>query len=157
MPLSDLPLPTLFLFFMLIFVLIGLLPAGQKTVIKILKYLEKTYSKPEEPATADPEIELKSMFANQHTAQQLNDFEFFVLRQLALAGIKGLSRKHIKDKLYLEPLIVKKTLRSLHSRGLIRFHRQYLLGKRYYLSEKGHEYSLEQGFVFTVLEGNERP
>ncbi len=157
MPLSDLPLPMWFLFFMLIFVLIGLLPAGQRTVTKILRYLKKTYGRPEEPATADPKTELKSIFANQQTAQQLNDFEFFVLRQLALTGIKGLSRKHIKDKVYLEPLIVKKTLRSLHSRGLIRFHRQYLFGKRFYLSEKGHEYSLEQGFIFTALEGNERP
>ena len=25
------------------------------------------------------------------------------------------------------------------------------------LSEKGHEYSIEQGFVFTILERNERP
>ncbi len=155
MLLSDLPLSFLFLFFLLIFVLIGLYPAWQRTAAKIRKHLQAS-GKPQEPLPEPFKSEQTAIFSGQQTTLALNDFEIFVLKRLAQNGGKALSRKQINADLHLEPAILSTTLESLRRRRLIQIAMTPLLGIRFYLSENGRDYAIEQGFIPGTRGRNER-
>ena len=118
MPLSDLPLPLLVALFLTVFVLIGINPALQKIAAKLRKLLHSAAQR-KDPAATRLENLHAEIFADQHASRQLNDFEIIVIRRLAQAGGKTLSRKVLNAPLLLGTAILHKSLKSLHRRGLI--------------------------------------
>lgn len=144
--LSDLPIPTLFLYFLLMFVLIGLFPVFQRLISRIEKYL-RSLAEPEGAGSAGAEGELEGMFAEPQETPELYDFEVIVLTRLARAGGKGLSLKYIADDLHLDPKVVENSLTSLCAKGLVQFAETFVVGRFFYLSGKGREYSIQQGFI----------
>jgi len=155
-PLSDLPLSVMFLFFLLLFLLIDLYPGGKKSTAKIRKLFER-HDKQEEPDTDIMERDQTAPFADQQAKLQLNDFESIVLRRLAQNCGKGFSRKQINADLHLESSIFNETLESLLRKGLVRMALTSLFGIRCYLSEKGRDYLIEQGFIPRILGRTGRP
>ena len=82
----------------------------------------------------------------------MNDFEIIVIRRIAQAGGKTLSRKQLNAPLLLGTAVLHKTLKSLHRRELIHVRISTLLGQRFTLSETGRRYAIEQGYVINIHE-----
>jgi DNA-binding MarR family transcriptional regulator len=137
--------------FLTVFVLIGINPALQKVAARLRQLLDSATQR-KDPAATRMENVHAELFANQYSSRQLNDFEIFVIRRLAQASDKALSRKQLNETLHLSPGILNKTLKSLHRRKLIKVKMSTLLGPRFALSETGRRYALEEGYIIEVHE-----
>lgn len=145
MPLADLPMPILFAIFLLLFVLLGIYPAWKRTATRFRRFLNEQQNQlglglpdlggKEPPAATAPDL------------QDLNEFEVFVIRQLAWSGGKGLSRRQLVEQLHFDRALVKQTLASLLDRGLIGIGLPTLFGLRFTLSTAGHAYAVERGYI----------
>jgi len=136
----------LFLIFLLFFLLAGLGPAYQKIFSKIVEYFGSPGTA-EGPKRAGTKNGLEEMSASLNGSPALYEFEALVLARLAQAGGRGLSLKVLADDLHLDPLLAKKALASLGSQGLARGTRTVFGGRRFFLSGKGREYAMGQGFL----------
>jgi hypothetical protein len=148
---SDMPMRLQVILFLAFFVLIGINPALQKIAVRLRKLLHSAAQRKELVGTRLEDVHAE-IFAEPRTSRQLNDFEIIVIRRLAQAGGKALSRKQVNAPLLLGTAILHKTLRSLHSRGLIHVKLSTLLGQRFTLSEAGRRYAIEQGYIINIHE-----
>ena len=150
MPLSDLPMPIMFLFFLLLFLLVGIYPAWKRTAAK-LRGLLKGQEQEGGLSAGDFETELA---VEQPLSAPMDDFEIMVLRRLAQNGSKGLTRKQIDADLFLGKETVIKSLQALMRRGMIYLAISPLFSFRFYLSDQGYSYAIEHEFIPRVHEGN---
>jgi len=143
--LTDLPMPILFAIFLLLFVLLGIYPAWKRTATRIRRFLSEQQNQLglglPDPGSKEPPA------ATVADSRDLNDFEVFILRQLAWSGGKGLSRRQLVEQLHFEPALVKQTLASLLDRGLVGIGLPTLFGLRFTLSTAGHAYAVERGYI----------
>ena len=151
MPLSDLPMRLLVILFLTVFVLIGINPAIQKAAVSLRKLLRSAAQRKEFIGTRLDDVHAE-MFAESRTSRYLNDFEIIVIRRLAQAGGKALSRKQLNAPLLLGTPVLHKTLKSLHRRQLIHVRISTLLGPKISLSETGRRYAIEQGYDINIHE-----
>lgn len=149
MALSDLSLPVLVIIFLAIFVLIGIHPALQRTVSRI-RGLIQSVVRTKAPISPELEDVHAEMFVEQQGSEQMNDFENIVLRRLAQAGGKTLTRKQLNASLLFDQANLNKTLQSLNRRGLVLVKISKLLGLRFTLSDDGRRYALEQGYLMQI-------
>jgi len=145
MPLADLPQSVLFLFFLLIFVLIGIFPKLRKALARTRRLLESAGRQPKSESAALAAAQAPRRLARVST--RLDTYEILVLRRLAMAGGKGLPRKRLSGELHLGKESLKQALLALQSRGLILISVTPLFSLRFYLSEKGHAYAVAQDFI----------
>lgn len=143
---ADLPMAKLFLLFLSLFVLIGLIPFFQQMAAR-RRRSESSSLKSKGASGVAAKGELEAMFARPDETLEIYDFEVMVLRRLALAGRKGLSLKSIAGGLHIGPSVAVRALASLSGKGLVHSVTVYLVGKRFALSKKGREYSIRQGFL----------
>lgn len=154
MPLSNLPMPVMFLFFLLLFLLVGLYPAWRRTSAKI-KRLLKSRDKEQGLSAGGLEPEQTEMFVEQTLSSPLDDFEIMVIRRLSQEGDKGLSRKQIDAALFLGKETVNKSLQTLMRRGLVYLAISPLFIFRFYLSDQGLIYAIEHEFILPIHDGGE--
>ena len=155
MPLNDLPLSLPFILFLLLFVLIGIYPAWKRTLEKIRARLKAaSRDAPLDLEQDSPRSRRKQV--EQFAELQLNDFEILILWQLAQSGTKGLSRKQLRSKLLLEPPVLRKALEALLHRGMVEVTITSFFGLRFYLSKRGRNYAVQQGYISQVMEQNAR-
>jgi hypothetical protein len=154
MPLSDMPMRLLVILFLAVFVLIGINPAIQKAAVNLRKLLRSAAQRKELISTRLDDVHAE-IFAASRSSRQLNDFEIIVIRRLAQAGGKALSRKQLNAPLLLGTAVLHKTLKSLHRRELIHVRISPLLGQKITLSETGRRYAIEQGYVINIHERKE--
>jgi hypothetical protein len=139
-PFSDLPLSTLFLFFLMLFLLIGNSPALHRWLDRITGMARReggseTEKEPEEEAEEAP------MGMND----RMKGFEAIIFQQLALAGEKGLSPASLAGALHFDRPAVEEALAALETQGMIQ--RGGLLGRRFHLSPKGRERAVQEGII----------
>ena len=146
---SDLPLSVQFLLFMLLFVLVGIYPAWKRTAAKIRKLLNRG-EKGEDSTLVEVESNIS---IGQPLSSPLDDFEVMVFRRLAQHGDKGLTLKQIDVALFLGKKTVNKSLQTLMQRGLVYLAISPLLRFRFYLSDSGRAYAIEQEFIPRIREG----
>lgn len=151
MPLSDMPMRLLVILFLAVFVLIGINPAIQKAAVSLRKLLRSAAQRKELIGTRLDDLHAE-VFAESRSSRQLNDFEIIVIRRLAQAGGKALSRKQLNAPLLLGTAVLQKTLKSLHRRELIHVRISTLLGPKFSLSETGRRYAIEQGYIIHIRE-----
>lgn len=151
MPLSDMPMRLLVILFLAVFVLIGINPAIQKAAVSLRKLLRSAAQRKELIGTRLDDLHAE-VFAESRSSRQLNDFEIIVIRRLAQAGGKALSRKQLNAPLLLGTAVLQKTLKSLHRRELIHVRISTLLGPKFTLSETGRRYAIEQGYIIHIRE-----
>ncbi len=151
MPLSDMPMRLLVILFLALFVLIGINPAIQKAAVSLRKLLRSAAQRKELIGTRLDDVHTE-VFAESRSSRQLNDFEIIVIRRLAQAGGKALSRKQLNAPLLLGTAVLQKTLKSLHRRELIHVSISTLLGPKFSLSETGRRYAIEQGYIIQIRE-----
>lgn len=151
MPLSDMPMRLLVILFLAVFVLIGINPAIQKAAMSLRKLLRSAAQRKELIGTRLDDVHAE-VFAESRSSRQLNDFEIIVIRRLAQAGGKALSRKQLNAPLLLGTAVLQKTLKSLHRRELIHVRISTLLGPKFTLSETGRRYAIEQGYIIHIRE-----
>ena len=149
MPLSDIPLSSWVAIFLMIFVLIGIQPAIKRTAIKLRKLLEDK-SRSSQPSAPLPDDAHAAIFTDFPSSEPLNDFEIIVLRRIALARGKALTRKQVNEPLLFDDAVLGKTLRSLSRRRMISLRVSKFLGQRFVLSEAGRRYALEQGYIVQI-------
>ncbi|MDH3544856.1 MAG: hypothetical protein OET55_05220 [Desulfuromonadales bacterium] len=154
MPLSDMPMRLLVILFLAVFVLIGINPAIQKAAVSLRKLLRSAAQRKELIGTRLDDLHAE-VFAESRSSRQLNDFEIIVIRRLAQAGGKALSRKQLNAPLLLGTAVLQKTLKSLHRRELIHVRISTLLGPKFTLSETGRRYAIEQGYIIHIREPKE--
>jgi len=132
--------------FLLIFVLLGIYPAWKRTATRLRRLLREQEKAAGTglPGAGNAPASIPVMPPD---ARHLNDYETFVLRQLALAGGKGLSRRQLIESLHFDPAIIKQTLHSLVDRGLISIGLSALLRIRFSLSARGRAYAVAQGYI----------
>ena len=112
------PIRLLVILFLVVFVLIGINPAIQKAAVSLRKLLCSAAQRKELIGTRLDDVHAE-IFAESLTSRQLNEFEIIVIRRLAQAGGKALSRKQLNDPFLLGTAVAHKTLKSLHRRELI--------------------------------------
>ena len=151
MPFSDLPLAVLVALYLVVFILIGIYPALKRTAERIRK-LVYSGAQSKKPVVASIRDVHAEIFTDRPDSRQLNDFEIIVIRRLAQAGDKDLSRKQVNAPLLLGTAILHKTLKSLYRRGLIHVKVSKWLGQRFSLSETGRRYAIEQGYMIKLHE-----
>lgn len=144
MPFADLPMPILFAIFLLLFVLLGVYPAWKKTVSRVRRLLNEQH---DQAGFEGAEIKAREQLPSTAASANLNDYDIFVIRQLALAGGKGLSRRQLVEQLHVEPALIRRTLASLVERGVLGIGLSRLFGIRYALSAAGHAYAVAQGYI----------
>ena len=152
MPLSELPMPVMFMVFLLLFMLVGIYPAWKRTAAKIREFI-KNHAKAGGLSAGDLDAGQSDRLVSQPLTSPLNDFEIMVLRRLAQDGAKGLTRKQIDADLFLGLETVKEALQSLLRRGLIHVAMTILLSVRFYLTEEGHAYALDHEFIPRIQDG----
>jgi hypothetical protein len=135
-PLSDLSLSTLFLLFLMLFLLIGNSPAMHRWLDRITGMARR-----EGGTEAEKEPEEEPMGAND----RMKAFEAIIFQQLALAGEKGLSPASLADALHFDRPAVEEALDSLEIKGMIE--RGGLLGRRFHLSPEGRERAIQEGII----------
>ncbi len=135
--------------FLLGFVLLGIAPFFQKVFSRIDEFLQalKKMGKPDSPASGPTEHGAETAADPFSDFGHLNEYEYIVFRRLATAGKKGLSLRAIAEGLHMGKSRVEKRLQSLADKGLIDSVGRMLFFKRYYLTPRGHDYALEQGFI----------
>ena len=143
---ADLPMPTLFLLFLSLFVLIGLIPFFQQIAAR-RRRSQGSSSQLKEASEVGARGESGAIFARPDETLEIYDFEVMVLRRLALAGRKGLSLKTIAGDLHLGPSVAVSALASLSQKGLVHSAPVYLVGNRFFLSKRGREYAVRQGLL----------
>lgn len=143
MQVSDFTLSTLFLIFLLLFLLIGNSPA-------LHRWLDRVTGMGGREGGAEPGKE--SGEAQGGRSQQAKDYEAIVFQQLALAGKKGLSPAGLASYLHFDPPMIEEALASMESRGMIR--RGGLLGRRFHLSRKGREHAVQEGIIPRLRSGS---
>lgn len=146
MPFSDLPLPILVSLFLTLFVVLGIYPAMRRAAAK-LRRLRRTAAQAKTPLAANYDNVHAELSGRAPAAGWLNDFEIIVLRRLARAGGKTLSRRQVNAPLHLGRANLDRTLHSLNRRELVQLHLSPLLGPRFSLTEAGRRYALEQGYI----------
>jgi hypothetical protein len=151
MALSDIPTRLLVILFLTVFILIGINPALQKIAVKLRKLLHSATQRKGLVGTRLEDVHAE-IFAEHRPSRQMNDFEIIVIRRLAQAGGKALSRKQLNAPLLLGKAILHKTLKSLNRRELIHVKISTLLGQRFFLSETGRRYAIEQGYIIDIHE-----
>jgi uncharacterized protein YneF (UPF0154 family) len=142
----------LIILFLTAFVLVGIYPAMKRTVAEMRKQL-RSAAQSKEPMGALLKNLHAELFAKPPVDGQLNDFEIIVLRRLAQARGRALSRKQVNAPLLFGEETLHKTLRSLNHRGLVQMKLTPLLGQRFALSEAGRRYALEQGYLIQTRKG----
>jgi hypothetical protein len=150
-PLSDILLSALIALFMSIFGLIGIHPAIKRAAAKIRQLLDEA-AKSGESFVSLLEGAHTESFSDYPTSEPLNDFEIIVLRRIAQAGGKTLSRKQVNEPLLFGDAVLTKTLKSLNRRRMISVRISSLLGQRFVLNEAGRRYALEQDYIVQVHE-----
>lgn len=151
MPLSDTPMRLLVALFLMGFVLIGINPALQKVAARLRKLIRSATQQKNLVGAHLDDVHAE-IFAEHRASEQLNDFEIIVIRRLAQAGGKALSRKQLNAPLLLGSAILHKTLKSLYRRRLILVKVSTLFGQRFILSETGRRFALEQGYIVNIHE-----
>jgi DNA-binding MarR family transcriptional regulator len=151
MPLSDFPLSAQVVLFLVIFVLIGVYPFIKKSMAMLRKLLEAG-DKPQHISAAQTRNIHQALFSEQLTSGPLNDFEIIVLRRIAQAGGKSMSRKQINEELLFGDAVLSKTLKSLYRRGYLNLRVSKFMGVRFVLSESGRRYAQEQGYIVKLRE-----
>jgi hypothetical protein len=149
MPLSELPMAFMVGLFLAIFVLIGIYPTVKRGAESLRKFIHvKTPDK--DPFGQLLEKVHSEIFSSARPTGPLNDFEIIVLRRIALAKGKPLSRKQVNEPLLFGDQVLQKTLHSLGQRGLIQIKVSSLFGKRFVLSAAGRKYALDQGYLIEL-------
>lgn len=151
MPLSDIPLSVLVTLFLSIFVLIGIYPLLQKSMARLRKLIDASTQSDKMFSSSLQDVH-DGVFTDYPGSQALNDFEIIVLRRIAQAGGKALSRKQVNEPLLFGHAILSKTLKSLYRRGYLDVRVSKFLGQRFVLSESGQRYALEQGYIIQFQE-----
>ncbi len=152
MPLSDIPLSVLVILFLTIFVLIGLYPFIQKSMDSLSKFLEAADKSQQMFGSQIKDVHKELFTEHQTSSGSLNDFEIIVLRRIAQAGRKPLSRRQINEPLLFGDEILSKTLKSLYRRGYLNLRVSKFMGQRFILSDAGRRYALEQGYIVQLRE-----
>ncbi|MFO7982132.1 MAG: MarR family transcriptional regulator [Desulfuromonadales bacterium] len=132
--------------FLLAFVFVALIPFFQKVISRIEYYIEEL-SGSDQPERAPTETGSEIKPAEFSGSAQLNEYEYIVFRRVAMGGNKGLSLKAIARGLHMSQKRISKVLKSLVDKGLVGSAKGFLLGRRYVLTRKGHDYALQQGFI----------
>ena len=151
MPLSDIPLDAQVILFLVIFVLIGIYPFIKKSMAQLRKLMDAA-DKPQKMFGSLIKDVHQEVFAEQLTSGPLNDFEIIVLRRIAQAGGKSMSRKQINEALLFGDAVLTRTLQSLYRRGYLNLRISKFMGKRFILSESGRRYAMEQGYIVSIRE-----
>lgn len=135
MLLANLPLPVVFLTFLLLLLLVGLSPGWKKMALRIRELIRPG-------AGAGSGDGSRGTLLPATGGSGLNSYEALVFKRLAQARGKGVSHRQLAAELYLGRVHVKQSLNSLHNRGLLRVAVTRLLGVRFSLSEKGRSYAV---------------
>lgn len=146
MPIADLTLALMFVIFLALFVIIGIYPSFKRGASRIRSYIHQQ----EKQSWTGVEVLKNAQQSSFTTPQQLlrlNDFEIFVLRRLAQAGGKGLTRRQLQDDLHFDPVIIRDALASLSDQGLVQAEFLSLFRIRFGLSVRGREFAVEQGYL----------
>ncbi len=143
-------MPLLFILFLSFFVLVGIYPAVQKTLAKILRYLSE--ARDWRKQSVDQAAHFPRSWHND--LPQLDVYESLVLRRLALAGRRGMLLAGLIKVLGVDADIVEQSLASLSAKHLATSAQTFLAGKLYYLTAQGRHYAHQQGFVPTVKSTN---
>ena len=151
MPLSDFPLSAQVVLFLVIFVLIGIYPFVKRSMARLRKLMEAG-DKPQHKFAAQTRNLHQELFTEQLTSGPLNDFEIIVLRRIAQAGGKSMSRRQIQEALLFGDAVLSRTLKSLYRRGYLNLRVSRFLGMRFTLSESGRRYAREQGYIVQLRE-----
>ena len=151
MPLSDFPLSAQVILFLVIFVLIGIYPFIKKSMAQLRKLIDAV-DNPQKMFASRIKNVHQDVFTEQLTSGPLNDFEVIVLRRIAQAGGKAMSRKQINEPLLFGDAVLTRTLQSLYRRGYLNLRISKFMGKRFILSEPGRRYAMEQGYIVSLKE-----
>jgi len=135
-PLSDLALSTLFLLFLMLFLLFGNSPALHRWLDRITGMARR-----EGGTEGGKEPEEEPMGTND----RMKGFEAILFQQLALAGKKGLSPASLAATLHFDRPAVEEALASLENQGMIE--RGGLLGRKFHLSPRGRERAVQEGII----------
>lgn len=152
MPLSELPMTAMVALFLAVFVLIGIYPALKRIAAELRKQLDSAASSSDPFAALLGHLRAESLAGPVHTGE-LNDYEIIVLRRIAQAGGKPLSRKQVNAPLLFTDGSLDKALQALYRRSLIQVQLSSLFGQRFVLSDAGRRYATEQGYIIQVHEG----
>ena len=152
MPLSELPLSAQVVLFLTIFVLIGIYPFIKKSMAQLRKLMDAR-DKPREMFSSLIKDVHQEMFSEHLTSGPLNDFEIIVLRRIAQAGGKAMSRKQINESLLFGDAVFTRTLKSLYRRGYLKLRISKFMEQRFLLSESGRRYAVEQGYIVQLRKG----
>ena len=151
MPLSDFPLSAQVILFLTIFVLIGIYPFIKKSMAQLRRLMDAG-DKPQEMFSSLVKDVHQDMFSENLTSSPLNDFEIIVLRRIAQAGGKAMSRKQINESLLFGDAVLTKTLKSLYRRGYLKLRISKFMEQRFILSDVGRRYAVEQGYIVQLRE-----
>jgi DNA-binding MarR family transcriptional regulator len=150
-PLSEIPLSAQVILFLTVFVLIGIYPFIKKSMVQLRRLMDAA-DKPQKMFSSLIKDVHQEAFPEHLTSGPLNDFEIIVLRRIAQAGGKAMSSKQINESLLFGDAVLNRTLKSLYRRGYLNLRISKFLGRRFILSDSGHRFAVEQGYIVSLRE-----
>lgn len=136
---TDFIISTLFLIFLLLFLVLGNSPALQR-------WLDRVTGASGQGGEGGPERETREEVGGRSSLAR--EYESMIFEKLALAGEKGRTAVSLAEDLHFERPLVEDALASMENRGIIR--RGGLLGRKFVLSEKGREHAVQEGIIPSI-------
>ena len=140
----------LFILFLMFFLAVGIAPSWKRTAAKLRGLLQqcRALRQPGVGTVAAPPPEpTPTSYETPRQTLQLNDFDIFILRRLAQAGPRGLSRRQLQAALHFAPPLVQSTLAALQERGLVQMAAPLGFARRFRLSARGRDFAVAQGYL----------
>ena len=136
----------LFIVFLMFFLAVGIAPSWTRTAAKLRGLLQQRRAL-RQPGVAIDVAPTPTTYETSGQALQLNDFDIFILRRLAQAGPRGLSRRQLQAALHFTPTLVPSALAALQERGLVQMAAPIGLARRFRLSARGRDFAVAQGYL----------
>ena len=142
----------LFIVFLMFFLAVGITPSWTRTAAKLRGLLQRRRAL-RQPGIGTVEAPAPTTYETPRQTLQLNDFDIFILRRLAQASPRGLSRRQLQAALHFTPPLVQSALAALQERGLVQMAAPIGLARRFRLSARGRDFAVAQGYLPQLRRG----
>ena len=142
----EIPLQIMFVFFLAIFVLLGLLPAIRRTTTKWRQLMVDQKTRQQIMPTTSQQV-LTKVHEVEQERLRLNDYEQLILRSVGRSGGRLVRLSKVVREMQFDKDVIRQAMTSLYRKGMIRILPTFLFGTLLSLTGKGRKYAVAHGLM----------
>ncbi|MEJ2492131.1 MAG: hypothetical protein P8Y84_11035 [Desulfuromonadales bacterium] len=136
----------MFVLFLAIFVLLGLLPAIRRTTAKWRQLMVDQKTRQQIMPTTSQQV-LAKVHEVEQERLRLNDYEQLILRSVGRSGGRLVRLSKVVREMQFDKDVIRQAMTSLYRKGMIRILPTFLFGPFLSLTGKGRKYAVAHGLM----------